>query len=217
MDSQLFDWRPFLMDLEGQEAPNSLGRTQVTGLEILLNLVQTDRGRRTVRTFINVLCDVLNDADTPTDLNIDMGLIALQQVRVIWDNPAVVDHNCPVLYHLLEATAATASIFRVSMLLRQRLLTTGLWESFCAKYVARIWMFTTARRVFIIFWTARIVDYVCPHQFGQFWVLQRIRELSRDHFINMFCLNKALAVLNEKDQMHMRQTSLLILNGVEAA
>jgi hypothetical protein len=38
MDSQLFDWRPFLMDLKGQEAPNSLGRTQVTGLKILLNL-----------------------------------------------------------------------------------------------------------------------------------------------------------------------------------
>jgi hypothetical protein len=68
----------------------------------------------------------------------------------------------------------------------------------------------------LLFWTARIVDYVCPHQFGQLWV-QRIRELSRDHFINVFCLNKALAVLNEKDPIHMRQTSLLILNGVEAA
>jgi hypothetical protein len=60
------------MDLKGQEAPNSLGRTQVTGLKILLNLVLTDRGRRTVPTFINVLCDVL------------MTLTLLQISTLIW-------------------------------------------------------------------------------------------------------------------------------------
>ena len=92
VDRQVLDRGELLVRRELEEAPESLRRTNVSYLDIAGNLVirSQDHNRRTVRSLINVLVDVLDCLYGGTDLHVNMRAELLKEVRVIRNHPAVI-------------------------------------------------------------------------------------------------------------------------------
>ena len=80
------------MGRELKEPPNSLTGAHVTGVDVTGDLVVRIRNanRRTVPSLIHVLVDVLDRLYGRANLNVDVRLILLKEVRTIWNDPAVI-------------------------------------------------------------------------------------------------------------------------------
>lgn len=70
--------------------------------------VSPDRGP--VGTLVNVFMNVLDRLNRATDLRIDMGLIALRQVRAVWHYPSTVEPGAltPDPFHKCAASLASS-------------------------------------------------------------------------------------------------------------
>lgn len=83
------------MGWELKEALYSLARAYVPGMDIAGNLVVCIgySNRCPVRSFIDVLVDILDCLNRGTDLDINMRAELTEEIRVIGDDPAVIVDN----------------------------------------------------------------------------------------------------------------------------
>jgi hypothetical protein len=75
--------------------PESLYRAYIPSLKVLGNLIirSWDYNSYTVRSFIDILVDILDYLYRSTNLDINMGAELLEEVQVIWNDPAVITDN----------------------------------------------------------------------------------------------------------------------------
>lgn len=123
-------------DFEVEDPPDRLGRSDVSGVEVLLYLVCTiELCGRTITAFVDVLGEILNGRERHSGFNVDMAVELGGEIRVIGNNPLTAGH--PAAYHVLCAVIR-AIIFRITLTihpggvgewLRKTLLATTILET----------------------------------------------------------------------------------------
>ena len=152
--------------LNSKEQPDRLGRAHVSRLDVTGDLVIwiRDRNGGTVGTLVHVFVDVLDGLHRPAKLQVDVGSVLGEQIRVVGHDPAVVQGNLPTVLLDRERLAIIPSavvwvpVFVDLGLLRKRLWKPLLTLEWRARVLAR-----HARGVRKV-GTARTVDHMLDDQ-----------------------------------------------------
>src|SRR5438045_5099927 len=85
--------RKLLMHRVLEQPPYGFGRANIAALQMLADLVILAHysGSSTVVALIDIFVDILHGLHGPADLDVNMGAVLAGQVRIIRDDPAIVE------------------------------------------------------------------------------------------------------------------------------
>ena len=81
------------MDVEVENPPDTLRRSDVATVDVLFYLVSTVFQSCTVRSFMNIFETILDSVKGRDAFDVSMAMILSGKERIVRDNPGVIDWN----------------------------------------------------------------------------------------------------------------------------
>ena len=192
------------MHWELKDVVTGLGRGDVSGIKVATDLIMAFcLNGGTIWTLVYVLVNVLDGLDRATDFQIDVTVKLHHQLPGMRYHMSIVKD---ILSLLNGPAILRASIVRIAILLDD-----GVREKWLGKALfADIVLNTSLRRT-----------RTMKHGFGngsmELGMDLGIWNLGRDDGINLFHSTNLVWLLQKNQEMHVRETTLLVFNGVNKA
>lgn len=203
MNRKAIDIRGFLMHLELQEMPASFNRTNVSPIHILLDFIPSSNTHSsTIMALVDVLMDVLDCSDRGTNLNIDVAIVLGSQMRIIRDDPGVVEDKA--LGVGMGDTVVRPCILGITIFFKKSARTERFWEMLLALAIDH------ARSIGEVRTTGTMEHTFCDN-FKEPGMSGLIRDLSRDDVVCLECIVNLEFRIEENQDVCMREATLLEL------
>ena len=130
MHGQTLDHVRLAVHVEGKEAPATLRWTDVARIDEVLHLVAHDNlDRSSIMTLVDIFIQIFHGANRGADVDVNVTLEAPHQVRIIRNDPPVV--QCHTIF-LHTSAGVSTTIDRVLVLRQGRFLSKVVRETFGA-------------------------------------------------------------------------------------
>src|SRR5882762_5010029 len=197
--------------------PASLHRPNVASINVVLDFIHiANLNSSPVMTLVDILVDVLDCLDRSTDFHIDVTVILGKEVRIVRDYITIGEDMGTQLTELLceGAPIVWPGILWVSIITKVSFLTELLGVVLGAAR-SLVGILLHARSRDMIWSTTGTMQHVFGDRLIEEGMEVRIRELCRDNAIHMVGIVYLVWPLEEDEEMHMGQATLLELNCVD--
>src|ERR1700690_3693442 len=212
MDREVIDGRLFHVHWKLKDVPACFDRTNVTTINIILNLIDllvlAHLYSGKIVALVDILVNILYGLDRRTNLDIDAAVILGREIWAIRDNITIVKDVSTV--GGVGATIVWPGIFWVTIFSKAGFLTKVLPIILAAFVIDHAWRIG-------VFRTTGTMEHALCYSFIQHGMSYRIRKLSRDNAVDLICIGNFVVLPKGYEQMDGRQITLLELHGIDQA
>jgi hypothetical protein len=189
------------MHVKVKNAPGRLGGRDVPTLDPSCNLVSlvTDLKASNISTLLDVFEGILEGAEGDGTFNIEMAIVFCGEVRVIGDNPRVVDLHTT---NVISSAIIGSEILRVAIVIHDSPIGERFRVTFCASAIFHAWGARVSS-------TARSMYHTLFDGLKQKGLGLGVRPSHPNCRVNVLRSQQLLALLEKNQEMDVQKATLL--------